>query len=135
MSRENVKEPMEESLEDKAYDLLGDMLVERNTARYMHELEEDAARGEDAEMEAFFARQDQENLKSLRSKAAEPAVPCTYVAAHGTGSGGDHRPGVAGRKRCYSDEPGCPGAGNETAVAHGGGIYRASPGRRRRSIL
>ena len=55
MSRENVKEPMEESLEDKAYDLLGDMLVERNTARYMHELEEDAARGGDAEMEAFFA--------------------------------------------------------------------------------
>ena len=62
-------------------------------------------------------------------------LPGTYVAAHGTGSGGDHRPGVAGRKRCYSDEPGCPGAGNETAVAHGGGIYRASPGRRRRSIL
>ena len=69
MSRENVKEPMEESLEDKAYDLLGDMLVERNTARYMHELEEDAARGEDAEMEAFFARQDQENLKKIQAYA------------------------------------------------------------------
>ena len=38
MSRENVKEPMEESLEDKAYDLLGDMLVERNTARSMGEM-------------------------------------------------------------------------------------------------
>ena len=62
MSRENVKEPMEESLEDKAYDLLGDMLVERNTARYMHELEEDAARGGDADMEAFFARQDRDNM-------------------------------------------------------------------------
>lgn len=33
MSRETVKKPMEESLQDKAYDLLGDMLVERNTAR------------------------------------------------------------------------------------------------------
>ena len=49
MSRETVKEPMEESLQDKAYDLLGDMLVERHTARYMQELEADAARGGDAE--------------------------------------------------------------------------------------
>ena len=69
MSRETVKEPIEESLQDKAYDLLGDMLVERNTARYMQELEEDAARGGDAEMEAFFARQDQENLKKIQAYA------------------------------------------------------------------
>lgn len=69
MSRETVKKPMEESLQDKAYDLLGDMLVERNTARYMQELEEDAARGGDAEMEAFFARQDQENLKKIQAYA------------------------------------------------------------------
>ena len=55
MSRETVKEPMEESLQDKAFDLLGDMLVERNTARYMQELEEDVARGGDAEMEAFLS--------------------------------------------------------------------------------
>lgn len=69
MSRETVKEPMEESLQDKAYDLLGDMLVERNTARYMQEMEEDAARGGNAEMEAFFARQDQENLKKIQAYA------------------------------------------------------------------
>ena len=69
MSRETVKEPMEESLQDKAFDLLGDMLVERNTARYMQELEEDVARGGDAEMEAFFARQDQENLKKIQTYA------------------------------------------------------------------
>ena len=69
MSRETVKKPMEESLQDKAYDLLGDMLVERNTARYMQELETDAARGGDAEMEAFFARQDQENLKKIQAYA------------------------------------------------------------------
>ncbi len=30
------------SLQDKAYDLLGEMLVERDTARYLRELEEDS---------------------------------------------------------------------------------------------
>ena len=54
MSRETVKEPLEKSLQDKAYDLLGDMLVERNTARYMHELEEDAARGEMRKWKRFL---------------------------------------------------------------------------------
>lgn len=133
MSRETVKEPMEESLQDKAYDLLGNMLVERNTARYMQELEEDAARGGDAEMEAFFARQDQKNLKKIQTyarKRRNRQFLGAYTAPHGAGSGGDHRSCVAGRRRCRIDEPGRSGTGNETAAASGGRIYRAEPGGR-----
>lgn len=55
------------SLQDKAYDLLGEMLVERDTARYMLELEEDLAHGNTAEMDAFFAEQDQANLKKIET--------------------------------------------------------------------
>lgn len=66
MNRETVKDTLGQSLQDKAYDLLGDMLVERNIARYMKELEEDEANGRTAEMEAFFARQDQANLKKIQ---------------------------------------------------------------------
>lgn len=55
------------SLQDKAYDLLGEMLVERDTARYIQELEEDLANGNTAEMDAFFAEQDQANLKKIET--------------------------------------------------------------------
>lgn len=55
------------SLQDKAYDLLGEMLVERDTARYMRELEEDVAHGNTAEMDAFFAKQDKVNLKKIEA--------------------------------------------------------------------
>lgn len=57
----------ERSLQDKAYDLLGEMLVERDTARYMRELEEDVAHGNTAEMDAFFAKQDKVNLKKIEA--------------------------------------------------------------------
>ena len=53
------------SIEDKAYDLLGDMLTEQKTAAMLREIEEEKARGETAEMDAFFARQDQKNLKLI----------------------------------------------------------------------
>lgn len=66
MNQETVKDTFGQSLQDKAYDLLGDMLVERNTAKYMKELEEDEANGRSAEMEAFFARQDQTNMKKIQ---------------------------------------------------------------------
>lgn len=57
----------ERSLQDKAYDLLGEMLVERDTARYLRELEEDFANGNTAEMDAFFAKQDKVNLKRIEA--------------------------------------------------------------------
>lgn len=57
---------VDRSLQDKAYDLLGDMLVERDTAKYMHALKMDKDNGCTAEMEAFFARQDKENLRKIQ---------------------------------------------------------------------
>ena len=128
MSRETVKKPMEESLQDKAYDLLGDMLVERNTARYMQELEEDAARGGDAEMEAFFARQDQENLKKIQAYARKQRN--RRFLGHTLPRMAQVAAVIAGGRRGPGHKPGRPGAGHEAAVACGGRIYGAEPGGR-----
>ena len=67
MSRKTNSEPEERSLQDKAYDLLGEMVIERRTAQYLQALKEDEARGDTADMDAFFARQDQANLKKIQT--------------------------------------------------------------------
>ncbi|MCI5956689.1 MAG: DUF4367 domain-containing protein [Clostridiales bacterium] len=55
------------SLQDRAYDLLGQMLVERETERLLRELEQDRACGHTTEMDAFFARQDRGNLARIQA--------------------------------------------------------------------
>lgn len=67
MSRKINSEPEARSLQDKAYDLLGEMVIERRTAQYLQALKEDEARGDTADMDAFFARQDQANLKKIQT--------------------------------------------------------------------
>lgn len=53
------------SIQDKAYDLLGDLLIERDTARFMKELEDDEANGTTAEMDAFFAEHDSMYMRQI----------------------------------------------------------------------
>lgn len=55
------------SLQDKAYDLLGEMLVDRDTERYLKELEEDVSHGNTAEMDTFFTQQDKINLQRIKT--------------------------------------------------------------------
>lgn len=67
MTQKRSETDADRSLQDKAYDLLGEMLVERDTEKYLKELEEDIANGNTAEMEAFFAKQDKLNLKRIET--------------------------------------------------------------------
>ena len=55
------------SLQDRAYDLLGQMLVERETEKLVRELEQDRAYGHTTQMDAFFARQDRGNLAQIQA--------------------------------------------------------------------
>lgn len=67
-SRNRIGErPMDRSLNDKAYDLLGELLLEQETNKLLEEIEDEKARGDTAEMDAFFAAHDQENLRRLNS--------------------------------------------------------------------
>ncbi len=52
------------SMEDKAYDLLGDMLTERTTAALLMEIEEEA-QGDTAGTDAFFEGPDGKNLRLI----------------------------------------------------------------------
>ena len=54
------------SIQDRAYDLLGDMLIERDVSAFMKALEEEAERENPSEMEAFFARQDRLNMERIQ---------------------------------------------------------------------
>lgn len=54
------------SIQDRAYDLLGDMLIERDVRAFMKALEEEAERDDASEMEAFFARQDRLNMERIQ---------------------------------------------------------------------
>lgn len=53
------------SIQDKAYDLLGDMLIERDAAVQQEELEKEMQEGDTAEMDAFFMRYEQANLRAI----------------------------------------------------------------------
>lgn len=56
---------LDRSLSDKAYDFLGDLLLQAETEKLLNEISQDQANGDTAEMDAFFARQDQHNLKQI----------------------------------------------------------------------
>ena len=58
--------PEDRSLEDRAYDLFGEMLLQRETAALLAEIEAEKARGDTAEMDAFFTKQDAKNLERIQ---------------------------------------------------------------------
>ena len=58
--------PEDRSLEDRAYDLFGEILLQRETAALLTEIEAEKARGDTAEMDAFFAKQDVKNLEKIQ---------------------------------------------------------------------
>lgn len=58
--------PEDRSLEDRAYDLFGELLLQRETAALLAEIEAEKARGDTAEMDAFFAKQDAKNLERIQ---------------------------------------------------------------------
>ena len=58
--------PEDRSLEDRAYDLFGELLLQRETAALLAEIEAEKARGETTEMDTFFAKQDKKNLEAIQ---------------------------------------------------------------------
>jgi hypothetical protein len=58
--------PEDRSLDDRAYDLFGEMLLQQETAALLAEIEAEKARGDTAEMDAFFAKQDAKNLDVIQ---------------------------------------------------------------------
>jgi len=57
---------LERSLADKAYDVLGDILLQAETEELLMEIEQEKSSGDTAEMDTFFARQDQHNLQQIQ---------------------------------------------------------------------
>lgn len=62
-----MEQPNDRSLNDKAYDLLGELLLEQETNQLLKEIEDEKAHGATDEMDAFFAAHDQKNLKQIHS--------------------------------------------------------------------
>lgn len=62
-----VEQPNDRSLNDKAYDLLGELLLEQETNQLLDEIEDEKAQGTTGEMDAFFATHDIKNLKQIHS--------------------------------------------------------------------
>lgn len=58
--------PANRSLNDKAYDLFGELLLEQETHRMLQEIEDEKAGGETTEMDAFFAAHDRANLQRIQ---------------------------------------------------------------------
>ena len=58
--------PEDRSLDDRAYDLFGEMLLQQETAALLAEIEAEKARGDTAQMDAFFAKQDAKNLEGIQ---------------------------------------------------------------------
>ena len=56
---------MDRSLSDKAYDFLGEMILEAETQEMLEEIKREQEQGNTAEMDAFFAMQDKRNLQRI----------------------------------------------------------------------
>lgn len=66
MKRRRIAPPAERnSISERSYDLLGEIILETDTRRLMAQLEEDRASGADAEMERFFAERDGRFLRQI----------------------------------------------------------------------
>lgn len=63
--RKNEEEMASRSLEDKAFDLFGEMLLARETDAMLSEIAAEEATGNDAEYEAFISRSRKRNLKAI----------------------------------------------------------------------
>ena len=57
---------LERSLADKAYDFLGDILLQAETEELLMEIEQEKSSGDTADMDTFFVRQDQHNLQQIQ---------------------------------------------------------------------
>lgn len=55
------------SIQDRAYDLLGELIIVRQTERLLKEIEEEKARGDTVQMDAFFAKHDRINLAKIQA--------------------------------------------------------------------
>ena len=62
-----VKPPQDQPLDDLAYDLLGEMILERDTKRLLEELEQEKQSGDTAEMEAFYKRMNSRCLEQIHT--------------------------------------------------------------------
>lgn len=62
-----MEQPNDRSLNDKAYDLFGELLLEQETNQLLKEIEDEKANSAADEMDAFFAAHDQKNLKQIHS--------------------------------------------------------------------
>ena len=52
--------------DDNTYDLLGELLLEREAKALLTEIEEETVHGKTSEMEAFFTQYDKHNLKRIK---------------------------------------------------------------------
>lgn len=57
---------LDRTLSEKAYDFLGELILEIETKELLQELEREQVDGGAAEMNAFFVKQDKRNLESIR---------------------------------------------------------------------
>ncbi|MBQ8555408.1 MAG: DUF4367 domain-containing protein [Clostridia bacterium] len=77
----NDESPNERTISDQSYDLLGEMILERDTRRLLLELEADKASGSTAEMDAFFAARDARFLKIINRGMRRAWVQSTLAAS------------------------------------------------------
>lgn len=55
-----------QTLADQAYNLLGEMILEQETAQLLNQIEQERASGETADMDAFFARNEKRHLRLIQ---------------------------------------------------------------------
>ena len=66
MKNENTGNEKVRSIQDRSYDLLSDMLIERDVCSFMKDLKEEEENGNVSETEAFFAQQDRLNMERIQ---------------------------------------------------------------------
>lgn len=66
MTERLIQPRLDRSLADRAYDFLGDILLQAETEELLQEIEADKASGNTADMDEFFVHQDQRHLKQIQ---------------------------------------------------------------------
>ncbi len=59
-------QPFSQTLTDQAYDLLGEMILERETAQLLAQIDEERRQGETARMDAFFTCQEKKHRRQIQ---------------------------------------------------------------------
>ena len=114
------------SLSDKAYDLLGELLLEQETNQMLDELNGDKANGTSAEMDAFFAAHD--NLQVF-SKAAFEGTSYKNIAQGLPACCDRYRLHIHCGQHRFGYQQNRPGLCNETDCNHVGRVYFVETGR------